>query len=216
MKPTPPIALATWMLEHLTFGSTNESLAGDLLEELRSGRSAGWYWRQALSAIVVSLSSRSRAYVLPLVFSTGWSFLYPALWPSIMSSRPAQTMLERMAAHDWLYSSFLQVVRGVLPAMMFVWIGFFVYLMSRNQMVRQLTTLRVLVSLSLSFNVFFVATIGQHLIQPIALGRNVPQESSNSTFVTSSVPLALSLFSALVCGLPALRRRRRGADSLAG
>ena len=34
MKPAMPVGLATWMLEHLTFGRDNESLSGDLLEEL--------------------------------------------------------------------------------------------------------------------------------------------------------------------------------------
>ena len=31
----------------------NEALAGDLAEEWRSGRSAGWFWRQLLRALVV-------------------------------------------------------------------------------------------------------------------------------------------------------------------
>jgi hypothetical protein len=58
MKPMPSVALATWMLEHVTFGSPNESLSGDLLEEFQSGRTAGWYWRQALAAIAITLSDR--------------------------------------------------------------------------------------------------------------------------------------------------------------
>ncbi len=48
MSRTGPPPLATWMLEHLTFGCRKEELAGDLCEEFRSGRSEGWYWRQVL------------------------------------------------------------------------------------------------------------------------------------------------------------------------
>ena len=209
MKRILSVALATWMLEHLTFGSRNESLSGDLLEEFQSGRSVGWYWRQALSAIAVSLSSRSRAYVWPLLFSTGWSFLYPALWPSIMRSRLTQTILERMAERDWPYSSAMQGVCVHIPAAMFVWIGFFVYLTLRNRMGRPLSKLRLLVSLSISFNVLFTAIIGIGL-------RDVSQKNFDSHFVAVSIPLALSLFSALVCALPAMRRQYGGANSLAG
>jgi hypothetical protein len=217
MKPIPPVALATWMLEHLTFGSRNESLSGggDLLEELRSGRSAGWYWRQVASAIAVTLSGKSRAYGLPLVFSAGWCILYPALWPSIMSSRLAQTMLERMAAHDWPCSSSLQFVSGVTPAVMFVWIGFFVYLTLHHRAGRQFSALRVLGSLSISLNVLFVATIAQHLGNSGLDVRIVSRENFHSHLVVLSIPPALSLFSALGCALPLMRRGHRGVDPLA-
>jgi hypothetical protein len=215
MKPIPSIILATWMLEHLTLGSPNESLSGDLLEEFRSGRSAGWYWRQTLSTIAITLSGKSRAYVLPVVFSAGWSIAYPALLLSITRSRLTQTILERMAAHDWPYSTGLHFVGATTPAAMFVWIGFFLYLVSCNQVGRQLSMLRLLGSLSISLNVLFVATIGQHLRNSDIDVRNVSGKNFNSHFVALSIPLALSLFSALVCALPPVRRRQRNADSLA-
>jgi hypothetical protein len=216
MKPMPSVALATWMLEHVTFGSPNESLSGDLLEEFQSGHTAGWYWRQTLTAIAITLSSKSRAYVLPLVFSAGWSILYPAMWLSITKSRLTQNLLGRMAAHDWPYSTGLHFVSAAIPAAVFVWIGFFVYLTSRNQVGRQLSTLRLLGSLSISLNVLFVAIIGQHLRNSGVDLRNVSRENLNSHLVALSIPLALSLFSALVCALPPVRRRHRNVDSLAG
>ena len=46
MKSDMAVALATWMLEHLTFGRDHESLSGDLLEELSAGRSAGQMLQQ--------------------------------------------------------------------------------------------------------------------------------------------------------------------------
>jgi preprotein translocase subunit SecY len=52
MTPIEPPSVATWLLKHL--GRRNDALAGDLLEEYRRGRSAAWYWRQVLTAIVVS------------------------------------------------------------------------------------------------------------------------------------------------------------------
>jgi hypothetical protein len=59
MKRSKPPALATWLLEHARF-STTDVIAGDLLEEFNRGRSAAWYWRQALVAIVVGCASEVR------------------------------------------------------------------------------------------------------------------------------------------------------------
>ncbi|WP_213803788.1 hypothetical protein [Granulicella sp. dw_53] len=215
MKPIPSVAVATWMLEHLTFGSCDASLAGDLLEELRAGRSAGWYWRQSLSAIAVTLLSKSRAYVLPLVFSIGWSTLYPALWPSILRSEVAQNLWERMGERDWPFSTGLQFVNGVTPTVLFVWIGFFVYLTTRNRVPQRLSLFRTLVSLSVGLNVLFVATIGVHLRDHGLDVNDASQENFNTHFVALSVPLALSLFSALLCALPPMRRRHSDANSIA-
>jgi hypothetical protein len=215
MKPMPSVAVATWMLEHLTFGSCDASLSGDLLEELRSGRSAGWYWRQALSAIAVTLIGKSRAYVLPLLFSMGWSMLYPALWPSILRTQMAQTLWEWMGERDWPFSTALQFVNGITPAALFVWIGFFVYLTTRNRTPPRLSLFRILVSLSVGLNVLFVATIGVHIRDSSIDVTDLSQENFNSHFVALSVPLALSLLSALVCALPPIRQRHLGADSLA-
>lgn len=50
IREQPP-ALATWLLNWAARG--NEALIGDLLEEYRRGRSAVWYWKQVLTAVVV-------------------------------------------------------------------------------------------------------------------------------------------------------------------
>jgi hypothetical protein len=52
MKSSQPPTLATWLLEHIRFGNTGEALAGDLVEEFRQRRSAAWYWRQVLMALL--------------------------------------------------------------------------------------------------------------------------------------------------------------------
>ena len=53
--PQPP-SVATWLLQHLGWlGYDNDPLAGDLLEEFREGRTAQWYWRQVMAAIVTDV-----------------------------------------------------------------------------------------------------------------------------------------------------------------
>ena len=62
-----PPTIATWMLKHLVLGNRNEALEGDLLEELHQRRSASWYWRQVLRAILLSYSN---------VLRTGWIVIW--------------------------------------------------------------------------------------------------------------------------------------------
>ena len=61
MKAAKPPALATWLLEQ-TRCSATDAVAGDLLEEFHRGRSAGWYWRQALMAIAVGSAAEIRRH----------------------------------------------------------------------------------------------------------------------------------------------------------
>jgi hypothetical protein len=77
MSRIEPPPLATWILEHCIPGQRDGALAGDLLEEFQCGRSNGWYWRQALAALLVGwiryLGSRSSL----IVFAPLWSMLAP-------------------------------------------------------------------------------------------------------------------------------------------
>jgi hypothetical protein len=52
MKSQPP-TLASWLLREFGAGPDNETIAGDLNEQYRMGRSRIWYWRQVVVAIVV-------------------------------------------------------------------------------------------------------------------------------------------------------------------
>jgi hypothetical protein len=54
MRPTQPPRFATWLLKRLGSAGKNESLIGDLVEQLQNGRSAAWYWRQAVGSILAA------------------------------------------------------------------------------------------------------------------------------------------------------------------
>jgi preprotein translocase subunit SecY len=71
----PPV-LATWLLKHAARG--NNALVGDLFEEHRRRCSNVWYWRQVLTAVVVSLS-REALLVLGIMtlFLIGSRFSVP-------------------------------------------------------------------------------------------------------------------------------------------
>jgi hypothetical protein len=53
-----PPKLAVWLLLHWASPYRRDSLAGDLLEMYRAGRSRAWYWRQVIAAL---LHARARS-----------------------------------------------------------------------------------------------------------------------------------------------------------
>jgi hypothetical protein len=83
MKSSRPPIVATWLLEHLCSNTVNQFLIGDLVEEYGHGRSSAWYWKQAVSAIVVSSRDDVRAHILIAIKAliTGWAaqFMFQAV-----------------------------------------------------------------------------------------------------------------------------------------
>ncbi|HEX4023157.1 MAG TPA: hypothetical protein VHX52_00410 [Steroidobacteraceae bacterium] len=53
-SPADPPRAATWLLEHLGNRYRRESLAGDLIEQYRAGRTAAWYWRQVVWSLAAA------------------------------------------------------------------------------------------------------------------------------------------------------------------
>ena len=94
MRATQPPRLATWLLDRLASGPNRESLSGDLAEQYRRGRSAAWYWRQALTALVLSAVRDMRdhrliavravvmtwMFLIPWIFFTGWAYGTTRFW----------------------------------------------------------------------------------------------------------------------------------------
>jgi hypothetical protein len=74
MTSKQPPKVATWMLKHFGSGSDNNALLGDLAEQYREKDSMAWYWRQALSGIVVSLFKEIRGHkrVAARALFIGW------------------------------------------------------------------------------------------------------------------------------------------------
>jgi hypothetical protein len=53
--------LATWLLDTFADSANHESMAGDIAERYRQGRSRLWYWRQVLTAIPKGLWRKARS-----------------------------------------------------------------------------------------------------------------------------------------------------------
>jgi hypothetical protein len=200
MKSTRLVALAIWLVGHLSFGMTNDALAGDLLEELHSGRSANWFWRQVGCAIAAGAWNRLRDYALPLMFCAAWSSLYSG-WALASRAALDTAMPAKWPESAWPYSALLPLSYGMMPALTFVWTGALVYLLACPGILRELSAQRILWGVLASLNVLLVSTVllvhhfRQSRVDLRALMR--PDFYVVWHFLWISVPLALSLFAAL-------------------
>jgi hypothetical protein len=72
-----PPRLADRLLTRLLPTSRTETLVGDLHEQYQRGRSRGWYWRQVIEALVLSLARDLRSHKLLTVraLALGWAML---------------------------------------------------------------------------------------------------------------------------------------------
>ena len=80
MKSSKPPALATWLVEHMVPGVKNEALTGDLLEQFGQGRSAGWYWRQVMAAILVGVYKEQRIFWIAVGITAVWMRFLFVFW----------------------------------------------------------------------------------------------------------------------------------------
>jgi hypothetical protein len=90
------LTIPSWLLRSFGSGDRIESLLGDLIEEYRDGRSALWFWYQALCAIVVTFMSEARDHKLLMLraIAVGWgaslvyASIFYALQPLLLSEMP--------------------------------------------------------------------------------------------------------------------------------
>lgn len=102
MKSQKPPALATWLVEHAIPGVRLEALAGDLLEQFSQGRTAFWYWRQALGVVLRGYAKEWRVFA--------WAAAMTLLWaPAVndfhyWSASGAREFFRPGSSQPWLVS----------------------------------------------------------------------------------------------------------------
>lgn len=210
-------AFASWMVERCLPGGYAEAVSGDLLEQLHSGRSDGWYWRQAGAAVGMGLARRSGRLLLPLAYTLAWGSIYPAWAVPIRRSVPLQLMLSRWSTLDWPYSAVAAVGSAFLPAATYMWLGFLMYVAFYTKGADRPTPFRIFCSLSLGLNVLLVVTMaclgwpgpfGGSSCAPVCGAASVSPRD-----LVPSAPMVLSLFTAILFALPRAGGRQ-GARSL--
>jgi hypothetical protein len=169
MNRSDPPFIATWMLEHWMPGPGNDSLAGDLLEEFRSGRTdrtRAWYWRQVLAAIAIECSKRILRRRNVMLFAVLWSMISPAWLVLTWNSEVNTRAFGRMWEMDWPWSTICAIALSLATSLAFIWFGMALYLIPRMVAARS----------------FSVRALTRNLFQALPI------------FITiSAVPFALSL-----------------------
>src|SRR6185437_16355317 len=122
MTPKNPLRAASWILEHMVPGGRNEALAGDLLEEFRSGRSEWWYWRQVLAAMMTGCLRAVRRNWLLVFFSFLWTVPAPVFWIHTIRWQES-TFLTGRWGFNWPYSTMCDLALTLLWDVLYVWAG---------------------------------------------------------------------------------------------
>ena len=100
MRPSIPPRLATWLFNRL--GPRNVELAGDLIEEYKSGRSAAWYWRQVLIAITVGFRTEvsSHKFLAAKAVAISWIVMYVGIFNRLLLiPDPSRLLVDRAHPH---------------------------------------------------------------------------------------------------------------------
>ncbi len=202
MRQSARIAFATWCLEHLSSTRNRESLCGDLLEEIGTQKHPIlWYWRQVLVAISIDGSTMCARHVLPLIFAAGWTTLYSP-WRALSSRGLSMAVLQSGHSFTWPYATVEELAAGVLPAVVFVWVGFLLFTFLKPSPMRNDSPDLVLRGLSASVTVLLLATVALLCILrdgPLTV-HPVLREDFYLTWPhhIASVPVAFSLLAALL------------------
>jgi hypothetical protein len=159
MRQSNPPRLATWMLEHLTPTGRNDALAGDLLEEFRSGRSAIWYWRQVLACISIANTRVVTAYLGALLFACVWALLAPD-WVPLTRPGKSPYLDHAILSLAWPWSTICELGLSFLILISFVWAGLLLYTLLESLATRHFNFRRLRSGLSRSAAVFAPLYVG--------------------------------------------------------
>lgn len=218
MKTNVLIQIAIWLVERASSDSAGEAFAGDLLENFARGRSAWWCLGEALFRVAYSLEQRLRALVMPLLYCIAFVCLHP-LWQRLCAPSTDSLLARYRDITVWPGSAVLEIASGLLPAVLFVSSGTFVYLILNRHTLRSTDPIRIMLSLSLAWCLLSGETI-------LRLGTTQKDLRILSRYdffypfshVRFSMMLLLSLFAAIAT-LPARRgttSRYRGARWIFG
>jgi hypothetical protein len=183
MRETEPPSIAHWMLEQLMPGERDQALAGDLLEEFRSGRSAAWFRRQVVSAVFIRCSQEILGHRIVILFAFFWSMLAPAWLLAIANLEAYANFGAFFSRMNWPWSSICDLGLLLATNLIFAWTGILLYLTSDlwvvgNLRVRELgrgivASLPVLIALWAALIVlpghFLAASVGRPFLSPASL-----------------------------------------------
>lgn len=215
MSPNLSTTLAIWVMEHTTSSPSRSALAGDLLEQFHGGRSHGWLWRQVLTVLAIRAVEGMHALIAPVIFSLAWGMVFSA-WTLWGAGHFDFALPQAAPGAAWPTTAIVEIGSSLLPVVVFVWVGFLMYMLLRLEVLREASLFRVLGGLSFSLNVLLVFSVS--LLHHFGHSQPDLQLMARRDFfaVDSAAginfPVAMSLLAGLLCMMlssPRLVRRKR-------
>ncbi|HEY2361557.1 MAG TPA: hypothetical protein VGK36_10600 [Candidatus Angelobacter sp.] len=219
MTPKHPPRLARWVLEHLITDEQKVALSGDLLEEFRSGRSIGWYWRQVAMAVIVSMARTLRLNWFALAFSALWVLPLPALEIYVLREMQLVRFFPQRWSYPWPYSTICDFGLTIGWKLLYLWLGItfcqiFFAIATRRTSVRQLVkglcvSMAVYVTTYLAMLAYFLAfphmyAVDLHRVNPISL------VLKPGLMLINDIPFIVAMLSGIL--LATLTRQRRTTE----
>jgi hypothetical protein len=201
MKQTGFVQFAVWLLDQMESATKRGRLSGDLLEELEDGCSPRWFWYQVFAAILIKAIATANRCATLLVFAAGWSALYP-FWRAACVGGLTYS-LDHFRVPVWPWSSILPLIYGVLPAVLFVWLGFATYAVLSGSM-NSRSAHELYFALSTGASMIFIASL--IVLRQLRHPQIIIGDLTRTDFFLIdhlyfiSVPIALSLWFTLWIG----------------
>jgi hypothetical protein len=157
MREDAVLRLALWVIRISSSGSEAEAFTGDLLEFFHAGRSCWWCFGQSVLRGMSTSEERLRRNLLPLVYCIGFVLLHP-LWQRLYAPPVAGLLTRYRGTICWPGSAVLEMMAGLLPAVLFLFVGVFVYALLRRRSL-QSDSVAALLSLNVGACLLFVAML---------------------------------------------------------
>jgi hypothetical protein len=179
--------LASWLLERCTPGRCDEALAGDLLEDFRSRRARGWYWRQVLAALAIAWSRELGGRAVPVLFAVSWSMLAPAWLLAIAHLEKNAGLAARLARMEWPWPGVFETCLLLAANLLFIWAGIVLYLIPRLSIARNLRLRLLARGILASLPVLFVLwaaliLLPKYFLDLRSVHRNAVAQTASDTF----------------------------------
>ena len=169
-----------WMLRRLVPGERNDALVGDLLEEFRSGRSAGWYWRQVLACLIISNKRVALTYTGTLLFASLWALLAPA-WLPLTRLGQFPRLDHAILNLAWPWSILCELGLTFALLISFVWAGLLLYFVLESLTSSTFSFRRFRRGIMRSAAIFTPLWVTAWLILPL-FGIHLPRRAAHDAF----------------------------------
>ena len=204
---TEPPRFACWILEHCAPGH-EDALAGDLLEELRAGRSERWYWHQVLSALANRWLHVLGTRGTMLLFTILWSSLAPAWTVFLDKAIPRPNPAEEFWRMDAAFGDLSSFRIWLASNLAFLWAGMLIYVLSHNSFARRFKRKDLLRGFIIAAPTFLLAYFGTFVAMNLLAypGPTLPRFSMTPLgeifdLRMSALALRVPFFVTLACAL---------------